>query len=333
MFADRLAAAVRRRTAAASRVLELVEEHGRAVRQHGGGALHDACRRSGARRSPVPSADCRNSTPGTPPVCDVNEQAMRPSGIQTGPWSSPGSVVTRVIVSRARSHTQMSLSSSSISSATRVPSGDSRDLGVWSRWQRRAIGSSWPCRSTQTSVRGVVQLPPRSRRPACRRRDVELGRAGRQRHDLLGTTTRPCRASRARVEVEGDGPQRAAGDVDEMTARHVLGLTAAAQHGLPACPIAQIQHRDLRRVHAARDGDDREEDGLAAGQYLRPQVIGFRHGRGRARSAPRARRRRRDPQQPGRRRRGGDDDRVVVAPRGAAAGAIEAADVRPGVRR
>ena len=47
-------------------------------------------------------------------------------------------------------------------------------------------------------------------------------------------------------------------------------------------PVSQIQHRDLRVLDAAVDGSDREEDRLASGQELGPQVIAFARARDRA---------------------------------------------------
>ena len=107
----------------------------------------------------------------------------------------------------------------------------------------------------------------------CRRGDVELGRAGLQRHDLRHHRNR--RAGRLQaLEVERHGAQRAGRDVHEMAARHVVRLAAAPHQDL-LCAGPQVEDGHLRGIDAARRRGDRKQNGLAARQELRPEVIAF----------------------------------------------------------
>ena len=179
----------------------------------------------------------RTAIRGTPPVCDVKTR-RRPSGIQTGPWSSPGSVVTRVSVSRARSHTQMSF----------VLIVDlERDPRAVRRQPRPRIR---PRGAPRDRLLPALAIHPHQR--ARRRAAAAAGRVHQRAVaatsnsavpvgsvTTCGTTTRPCRASRARVEVEGNGPQRPAGDVDEVAARHVVRLARRRESRSSSVPVAR----------------------------------------------------------------------------------------------
>ena len=118
------------------------------------------------------------------------------------------------------------------------------------------------------------------------------------RHDLRDDRHR--RAARLQTgQVERHRPQRAGRRVDEMAARHVVGVTAAA-HEDRARPGLQVQDRHLRGIEAARHRRDREQHGPAARQQLRPEVIGFALRAVGPREDRRRPARRRDPLQAGR---------------------------------
>ena len=117
--------------------------------------------------------------------------------------------------------------------------------------------------------------------------------------------------------IEGDRAQRPRRDVDQVAAGHVVRVAPAAQQHFLR-PGAQVAHRHLGRIEPARLRRDREEDGAAAGQDFRPEVVGFalravgpRQHLGRPPGGRHA-------LQPGRRVVGREDDRVVGRPRRAA---------------
>ena len=75
-------------------------------------------------------------------------------------------------------------------------------------------------------------------------------------------------------QIERHRPQRAGRCVDEMTARHVVGVTAASEeHGV--LPGLHIQDRHLCGIKAAGHRRDREQHGPTARQPFRPDVISF----------------------------------------------------------
>ena len=84
------------------------------------------------------------------------------------------------------------------------------------------------------------------------------------------------------IQIEGDRTQRSRGDVDQVPPLATLrrggpdvAPVAAAMHEDPLRPGAQVAHRHLRRIEPARLRRDGEEDGAAAGQDFRPDVVGF----------------------------------------------------------
>ena len=103
--------------------------------------------------------------------------------------------------------------------------------------------------------------------------DVELGHAGRQRHDLGQYRNRRADHLQA-IKVERDGTQRAGRCVHQMPTRHKLRLTAAPQQRLLRAG-SQVEDRYLRRLDPSGHRSDRKQHGLAARQELRPEVIDF----------------------------------------------------------
>ena len=129
-------------------------------------------------------------------------------------------------------------------------------------------------------MRGVpATLPGHVRKGAVARHHGEHG-AVDCRFDV--TDDRHRRPARLQTgQVERHRVQRAGRRVDEMAARHVVGVTAAAHEDLPY-PGLEIQDGDLRGIEAAGQRGDREQHGAAARQHLGPEVIGFASARGRA---------------------------------------------------
>ena len=153
----------------------------------------------------------------------------RPSGVQTGQRSSPGSKVNCVSVSRAHSYTQMSRClPSEMSSASFWPSGENRGFAqsAFVRAQHRRLAVA---RHPVDRARGR-RRPCRARTRACPRTTPPLAR--RPRPEIAAT---PSSAGTAgpivsrRVEIEGHREERALLHVDQMAAsrsRHVAGRSA-----------------------------------------------------------------------------------------------------------
>ena len=137
--------------------------------------------------------------------------------------------------------------------------------------------------------------------------------------------------------IEGDRAQRSRRDVDQVPAFAPLRRGKPAGHVVRIAPAAheyflrssaQVAHRHLGRVEAARLGRDREEDGAAAGQDFRPDVVGFTlrvvGPRQYLRHPPCGR----HALQPRRQVVGREDDRVVGGPRRAAGSVVVEAGER-----
>ena len=197
----------------------------------------------------------------------------RLSGVHTGNQSWPGSSVRRVSVARPQ------VPDPDVVLLIVAVERDARPVGREARMlvgaRRRGEGSSLPVRSTHTSVRAFAARLPgtstytsvpsaamaKSPRAVCR-----CGEPRQHRHR---------RAVRLQpIRIEGDRAQRSRRDVDQVAAGHVVPVAPAAQqHFLRSG--AQIAHRHLGRLEPARLRRDREEDGAAAGQDFRPEVVGF----------------------------------------------------------
>ena len=172
----------------------------------------------------------------------------RPSGVQTGELSMPGSKVNCVSVSRAHSYTQMSRClPSEMSSASFWPSGENRGFAQ-SAFAARST-DVLPSRVIQSigfalvaAVPGTYTSVPSEDTASCAPPVVEIrGDAFERRHRLAHRLEA--------IAIEAHGEERALLQVDQITARHVPAVMAAADD-------------DLRRP--AREGRDDEVGAVPA---------------------------------------------------------------------
>ena len=241
----------------------------------------------------------------------------RPSGVHTGNQSWPGS--TR----QARERRAPQVPDPEVVLLIEAGERDARPVGREARMsRRRAAARRWaplcPCdRPTRACARSPRSLRARPRTRASRRRQrrsraVPVRLCGEPRQHRHGRSMRL-----QPIQIEGDRTQRPRRDVDQVAASHVVTVAPAAhQHFLR--PGAQVAHGHLGRIEPARLRRDREEDGVAAGQDFRPEVVGFALRAVGPRQHLRCPPGGRHALQPRRRVGGREDDRVVGRPRRAA---------------